>query len=489
MSALKKLATNDFINSPGVLQSLQKLKDAFGDDGSRLVISDVLDKNGHQYVNLVQKGGGVLGIALVGYTYILEQMGIRFLRLAGTSAGAINTAMLAIIDKKEDPKSVKVLEAVTNLNFFDLVDGKPVAKWLTKKLITKRSFLNKLKAWWLGVGIFYTVLLVTTFVCLWLLPHNSPMLHFTQTLVILLLIATLLLGGIVYYVTRLLKRLKSSGYGINPGNFFYDWMKNQMQQNSVHTIEELVGKATQPIPGLHLRTGNKQGTDQLRPDVTFIASELITENKIEFPKMCNLFRPQSSMNELHPAGLVRASMSIPFFFESYFIYGIPREDIAIKSAWLETFGETAPPAAARFVDGGILSNFPVSIFYNPAIEVPRLPVFGIDLNDSDPADKTGNAGAWTFMGYLSRIFNTVRNYYDKDFQLKNKVYSKGIGTIPLPEFNWLDFFISEQEKLTLFEKGAAAATDFLLRFDWESYKQDRSFMQSTLEKDKYRDSS
>lgn len=220
MSALKKLATNDFINSPGVLQSLQKLKDAFGDDGSRLVISDVLDKNGHQYVNLVQKGGGVLGIALVGYTYILEQMGIRFLRLAGTSAGAINTAMLAIIDKKEDPKSVKVLEAVTNLNFFDLVDGKPVAKWLTKKLITKRSFLNKLKAWWLGVGIFYTVLLVTTFVCLWLLPHNSPMLHFTQTLVILLLIATLLLGGIVYYVTRLLKRLKSSGYGINPGNFF-----------------------------------------------------------------------------------------------------------------------------------------------------------------------------------------------------------------------------------------------------------------------------
>ena len=39
-------------------------------------------------MNLVQKGGGVLGVALVGYVYILEQAGIRFLKMAGTSAGA-----------------------------------------------------------------------------------------------------------------------------------------------------------------------------------------------------------------------------------------------------------------------------------------------------------------------------------------------------------------------------------------------------------------
>ena len=33
-----------------------------------------MDKSGNYYVDLVQEGGGVLGIALVGYTYILEQM-------------------------------------------------------------------------------------------------------------------------------------------------------------------------------------------------------------------------------------------------------------------------------------------------------------------------------------------------------------------------------------------------------------------------------
>ena len=37
----------------------------------------------------MQEGGGVWGIALLGYTYILEKMGIRFFSLAGTSAGAI----------------------------------------------------------------------------------------------------------------------------------------------------------------------------------------------------------------------------------------------------------------------------------------------------------------------------------------------------------------------------------------------------------------
>lgn len=57
--------------------------------------SDIIDLNNNQYVDLVQEGGGVLGIALVGYVYVLEQMGIRFLSLAGTSAGSINTMLMA----------------------------------------------------------------------------------------------------------------------------------------------------------------------------------------------------------------------------------------------------------------------------------------------------------------------------------------------------------------------------------------------------------
>lgn len=45
--------------------------------------SDIVDAAGKQYVDLVQEGGGVLGIALVGYVYVLEKMGIRFFKPRG----------------------------------------------------------------------------------------------------------------------------------------------------------------------------------------------------------------------------------------------------------------------------------------------------------------------------------------------------------------------------------------------------------------------
>src|SRR5689334_9979851 len=85
----------------------------------------------YQYVNYVQEGGGVLGVALVGYTYVLEKLGFRFLKLAGTSAGAINTIMLASVDKKNhaeyssyDTKSEIVLHEMLNYDLWRLVDGK-----------------------------------------------------------------------------------------------------------------------------------------------------------------------------------------------------------------------------------------------------------------------------------------------------------------------------------------------------------------------------
>src|SRR3990170_9374 len=96
------IAAKDFLNDPEVEGCLKELQQLFGNKGERLVVSDVLDTDGHQYVNLVQKGGGVLGVALVGYTYILEQMGVRFIRQAGTSAGAINTALMVVTGKKQE---------------------------------------------------------------------------------------------------------------------------------------------------------------------------------------------------------------------------------------------------------------------------------------------------------------------------------------------------------------------------------------------------
>ncbi|HVG13197.1 MAG TPA: patatin-like phospholipase family protein, partial [Flavisolibacter sp.] len=103
-----------------------------------LCVSDIRDRMGKQYVDLVQEGGGVHGVALAGYTYILEKMNIGFMKMAGTSAGSINTLLLnAVYTKAEaealgvkgsyyETRSEKVLEYLANKPLTDMVDGHPM---------------------------------------------------------------------------------------------------------------------------------------------------------------------------------------------------------------------------------------------------------------------------------------------------------------------------------------------------------------------------
>ncbi len=471
------LTTENFTGHPEVIDCLSKLDKAFSN--RQFIISDVYDDEGNQYVNLVQKGGGVLGIALVGYTYILEKMGVRFIRLAGTSAGAINTALMTVIDEKKDAKSLKILKAICDLNFFNLVDGHPAARSVIKNFITHQDFNVKVSRWF--KAIFATGLILIAFDFLTLgLQYKFPWVAAVAKISFVLTgLYFLLITLLAFYGTRLFRRLKNAGFGINPGNYFYDWIKQLLIKNGVVKVSDLNKKAS-TLPNLHLREGNPETIDTLKGDVTFIASELVTQNKIQFPAMCNLFREEAEIDTLQPAGFIRASMAIPVFFESYFINNIPNTSVEVKKAWMDTFNEPNPPTQVRFVDGGILSNFPINIFYNPKVLVPRLPSFGIDLDDTKPEDKSTNAIKWTIGGYLGRMFNTIRYYYDKDFLLKNKFFEKGIGKIPLSDYNWLNFFLKDEDKINMFVLGAKAATQFLIDFDWQKYKDERSQMQVKL---------
>jgi NTE family protein len=290
----------------------------------------------------------------------------------------------------------------------------------------------------------------------------------------------LLITSLIIYINYLFRSLRESGHGVNPGNYFYNWIKGVMDENGVSNVSQLNAKAG-TMPNLKVRNPETQNVHTLGADVTFITSELVSENKVEFPKMANLFR--ENPDDLHPAHFVRASMSIPIFFESHIIDNIDTSNSKIRQAWLEHFGmDDDIPDIARFIDGGMLSNFPINIFYNPKVVEPRLPSWGIDLDDTDPNTKRRSKveAPWSLTSYLGRLFNTIRYYYDKDFLIKNNVFKKGIGKIPLAEFNWLNFFISDEEKLKMFIRGAQAARDFLLTFDWPQYQKERTQMQMTL---------
>lgn len=480
-----------YTNCEEINKSLDELKTAFGASYEKLVVSDIVDEQEHQYVELIQKGGGVWGIALVGYTYILEEVGIRFLNLAGTSAGAINTALLAVIGDddvtgthhKSGKKSQRILEYLSDLEMFSFVDGHPFARRVIKNVIKNADFVSTSKKVAFGMLGWLALLLVLDIIFVALSDeHHWADVAGSVTFVLsgLTVLAVLM---VIFYLNHVFKRLKGSGYGVNPGNVFYQWILDRMEENNVKTITDLNNKLAIPIPGLAIRKGANRTyeatLEKLHGNVSIITSELVSQNKVEFPKMWKLFK--TDIDDLHPARFVRASMSIPVFFESHMIVDIKSKSPLVASAWDYYFG-TSPdkiPSEARFVDGGMLSNFPVNIFYNPSVIEPRLPSFGIDMVDQpekELREPTPQIFSWDLKYYLGRMFNTMQNHYDKDFRQKNKVFSKGIGIINLHGHNWLNFFVENEEKRKMFIKGAQAATAFLKGFNWADYKDERIAM-------------
>jgi NTE family protein len=375
------------------------------------IYSDISDAEGHQYVYLVQEGGGILGIALVGYTYVLEQAGIRFFSLAGTSAGAINTLMLASLGGLPDSKAARTLDLIVNKNMFDFVDGEPGIKKLLQ------GFIDGKKKWWLWMQAVANI--------------------------------------------RKIISLVNKQLGINPGHDFESWIVANMAAKGIKTTRDLLAHRA-AVPALTCRDG--RNADDLKPGLVMIASDVTTQTKVQFPEMASLY--WKDPDNVPPAIFVRASMSVPIFFYPVVVDNLPNDQKA-KERWSEmvSYEGEIPPRVA-FVDGGLLSNFPINVFHNAKI-VPRLPTFGVRLSSyRNEFNKTNN-----FFQFAGAMIGTMRHIFDYDFFLRHPDYSHIICSIDADsKYNWLDFNMSDENKKSLFLLGATKAISFLETFNWEEYK-------------------
>ncbi len=412
------MSSEDFIKNTQVREIISSLKK----DLAGKKFSDVIDDDGNQYVDLVQEGGGVLGIALLGYTYVLEQAGIRAFSLAGTSAGAINTLMLASADKLNKCKTEKILDILARKNLFDFIDAPFFLKLLFKAAgAAAQSFIMKI--------------LRGVFILLWLLIWFIPI--------------------VVYlFIYR----------GLNPGKSFRSWIISILKRFNINSTKDLDALRTRPGT-IKIREGINREVDDLIPKLKIIAAEITTETRVIFPEMGDLF--WDSPGEVNPADFVRASMSIPVFFRTFEVVvgsKVRKEDWENKVKYNGHI-----PVKAYFVDGGVLSNFPIDVFHNPKI-IPRLPTFGVKLGyDRDNINMVNS-----FTKFLFAIFNSARHVLDYQFLLQNRDYEKLITRIDIGKHNWLNFNITDSEKIDLFIRGAKAASEFLREFDWEGYKKIRA---------------
>ncbi len=478
-----KISTADFLEQSGVDAIITKLRDDLEKYNKKLVISDVTDAKGNQYVDLVQEGGGVLGIALVGYTYVLEKMGIRFFSMAGTSAGSINAMLLACAGNKEDEKSSVIIDHLVKLDMFSFVDGKTgnwnFTKWIKKiiqRMLMGNNIIRKIFLFIAWILIFLLYLTLSCFLINFFKPGIAKWFGFA---------AFITLGIVIVIVAVAAAKFRSfakHGYGLNEGKVFHDWIKNTI--SSFH----MLGDPKQPtiknyadfsthymrIPALKVNPDPRRSNNEapLMPMLTLITCDIIANRKVEFTQMWDLYWAKEE--DVHPGDFVRASMSIPIFFETYTLTDIKKKsNFSIWDRHLNWQNEKKDiPDTVQFIDGGTLSNFPINVFYNPNFPVPRMPTFGIRLQDGvlDTAKRNNN----TLSGYLASLFSTIRFNFDRDFITKNRAFNRGVKNIDVQEHSWLNFFMQDKEKIELFRKGAQAAADFLLEFDWEVYKNERN---------------
>ncbi|MFA0790787.1 patatin-like phospholipase family protein [Microbulbifer echini] len=388
--------------------------------------SDVQDADGLQYVDLVMEGGGMLGIALVGYTYILEKAGIRFRKVAGTSAGAINALFLAAAGTPGSCKSEKLLEIMAKADFASFEDGELYARKTVQRLLK-------------GRGVFTNLALH---------PFDS------------------------LRTCRQLLRDK----GLNPGDTFTRWLQEELRQLGIANTAQLYRRINQFPTLLYQGEPDPQVG---AAEVALVAADITTETRAVFPAKAPLYF--ADPDSVNPAEYVRASMSVPGFFKPYTVKNIPQlnQCHSIVENWRiikgigdpERFFKNGFPQEVEFVDGGLVSNFPFDIFHKPG-GTPKLPTFGIKLEVDHYQPKSNGMGRFT-MGLINTCRNMLDNHVRASLNAEYHALVKEIAIEPMASGkrpHWLDFAMPGEHCEHLFVSGAKAATEFLSSgFHWKDY--------------------
>jgi NTE family protein len=153
------------------------------------------------------------------------------------------------------------------------------------------------------------------------------------------------------------------------------------------------------------------------------------------------------------ADAVRASMSIPFFYEP------------VRFTSRDPEGKEA---TSYMVDGGMLSNFPIEVFDRTDGKPPRWPTFGLKLSAKPDAAQRQKYDVRGTFSLARAMVGTMTSFYD---QIHIDDPSAVARTMFVDTFGIraTDFDIDETMQETLFKSGRQAAEAFLRDWDFETY--------------------
>lgn len=205
--------------------------------------------------------------------------------------------------------------------------------------------------------------------------------------------------------------------GIYKGQYVIDWMEGLLMTKTRKAVPSFADLEEQF--GITLRV---------------VATDITNMRELVFPDDLTDYGfvdPKS----FPVAEAVRASMSIPYFFQPY----------QLKCPGGRT---------ATLVDGGVLSNFPVSLFA-PGAAGAQVPTVGYYLKAPDDKDSlpTGSLEQITHA-----LITTILEGHDRDERLHQQ-FERSID-IPTGSVGTTDFDLKEEQKDWLFDSGYKAGRAF-----------------------------
>jgi NTE family protein len=153
------------------------------------------------------------------------------------------------------------------------------------------------------------------------------------------------------------------------------------------------------------------------------------------------------------ADAVRASMSIPFFYEPLRFAGHDDAGHEVRS---------------YMVDGGMLSNFPIEVFDRTDGKPPRWPTFGIKLSAKPIAPVLERFEVKGTFGLARAMVGTMTNFHDQMHIDDPSVLARTMF-VDTGHVKATDFDIDEPTQDMLFTQGRRGALKFLTTWDFERY--------------------
>jgi NTE family protein len=231
--------------------------------------------------------------------------------------------------------------------------------------------------------------------------------------------------------------------GMFRGDFLHSWIADTLAKKNVRTWADL----KDPDPGSAL-------PPEQQYKLVVIVSDVSRGRELRLPWDYQELLGVPPDDQL-VADAVRASASIPFFFRPFHM-------AADKTV-------TGGHGDILCTDGGMLSNFPIDIFDRDDHQQQRWPTFGVKLSAKQQIqDANWKPDPGPLQLALSLIA-TMANAHDQ-MHVDNPEFSSRTIFVDTTGFKSTDFHLTNSDKSTLFDSGAAAGAAFLAAWDWETWK-------------------